>query len=1458
MNSRQGGTPPGSRQLSVIPPNVVVTPEDYAQNLARIQAARAYLATYEAQNEAGLQRFVSQEQELVQRIEAGREAERILAEFQSARGIGQISSPTATEPSVNPAASSLGANYYHPNVYNEAPLQSSARIIELPSSEQSIGEHSRNKPNYRSSRHLSHQQQNYAEALAFAQSAYQQHHPQEPLVPQNWQPYSQNHVQSQSSNGHPVTFGGVGYGIMAPPPISHQQHPRQHAMGVQSSTVAGPYNAYSQDSALNTIQQYPTSTVTSKSTLDGALGAQTEEISHTKVTYSSQKSRAASTSLESSNKHGSTTSGVSNASEAYNKIFNIVKDLRPETVQYIIILVVDALKQQHGLGGVQDLDIARMQVRLPERTQQHLKVTCNYVINQLQALDTATIKQILFRVRANSQKAASASNTQSQSGQPLGLAGVNLSKSGPTLSHTGFQSALVTSRQPGSSHPLHSTPSTKPQTCSSLSAPSQYVASPSTALTIPSNNTQPQNAVHYVTAAQLMAGGTSLKLNHPSGNLDTTDKVMFCHFVPPPNGSQDTLPGGQAPSETVRPTTALPKQNMRSSSSNNTSSPARLTTRTPNSVGPPRTPPVGRSQTPWTPAKADKARLAQDIMRSLGRPTGATPPYSPRTQSVGESPAGKRRRTNSASESPSEVAKRHRSEVIKTGGEITTFGALEHDMLEQSPSVAEQRQGTYNDEAQTRRENGKMGVAGTSVPARGVDVPTLEPTGNGSVPMFDPLGAEPSITTPVRDTGKESEVASESVGELLSQIREDDFTGQSRRDQGGDSSASETGRIVDLLTSLPNTLETVGSEQSTPHKEPPMQLSEAENGAMASPSEDPPSVVGPIGLPAGPRLGLTPAPEVWTPEVAPAPVPVQDALTHDAIEPPISIDTAEPTVLSAVSPLNTVQLEDHRIEYEPTSPVQPGPSRIPLFFPSPSSSHGNDDDRVPDMQLDQTGVDTLGRSHVDSFPLDTSLLGPGSESSAIARDNGKDKWRAIWDDEDDRGIPPIRESATWTISRAASVSTTSVREEGKREVYVLVPPPPEWVKRMKMRIKMAKTRRAARIIDDESDIDELDGLKQNDEENELQRKEERLRQEAVRLSYSRMRESPCRWRGCSALLNSTAKLIKHVSTHAEDRQQPGPFVCEWQGCSRRFSKKSWLSNHLTRHASHPISCAYQNCERAFASSKELLHHHSSYRHRGQPLKRTPDPFEPVNTEPLPPLPLTLPSYMIIPRRIAQHPISKVVHNWLGAKVLENISSFHYSGRRLHAGAPSRSSRRLAEKIAVVEKGGDPARIQALLRRMMHDEYDTIARGRSLKSSERCDDIPSGDITRSCEDGLVLFPSVNDVREGSIEAEQGPDELDLIGALDEHPSRDDRGSEAEQLTLNIDEPVVSSSGVEESMAQLDIAEDSLMAIMGDDAILHQSRSDVLTGDTNVGAAQSQPGRTAALSREEDEEVVEMLL
>lgn len=44
---------------------------------------------------------------------------------------------------------------------------------------------------------------------------------------------------------------------------------------------------------------------------------------------------------------------------------------------------------------------------------------------------------------------------------------------------------------------------------------------------------------------------------------------------------------------------------------------------------------------------------------------------------------------------------------------------------------------------------------------------------------------------------------------------------------------------------------------------------------------------------------------------------------------------------------------------------------------------------------------------------------------------------------------------------------------------------------------------------------------------------EQLQMEAVQLSYTRLRESPCRWRRCGAFLSCTMKLIQHVVQHAQ-------------------------------------------------------------------------------------------------------------------------------------------------------------------------------------------------------------------------------------------------------------------------------------------------------------------------------------
>ena len=42
-------------------------------------------------------------------------------------------------------------------------------------------------------------------------------------------------------------------------------------------------------------------------------------------------------------------------------------------------------------------------------------------------------------------------------------------------------------------------------------------------------------------------------------------------------------------------------------------------------------------------------------------------------------------------------------------------------------------------------------------------------------------------------------------------------------------------------------------------------------------------------------------------------------------------------------------------------------------------------------------------------------------------------------------------------------------------------------------------------------------------------------QAAAELSYSRLRETPCHWAGCGAVLNSSHTLQKHLALHAGEQ-----------------------------------------------------------------------------------------------------------------------------------------------------------------------------------------------------------------------------------------------------------------------------------------------------------------------------------
>ena len=75
MDNGNGERPPQPNVLALVPPNVVVTPENYMQHLQQLQHVKERIAQYEQDLQAGYQRYLAQEEELKKRVEAGRQAE---------------------------------------------------------------------------------------------------------------------------------------------------------------------------------------------------------------------------------------------------------------------------------------------------------------------------------------------------------------------------------------------------------------------------------------------------------------------------------------------------------------------------------------------------------------------------------------------------------------------------------------------------------------------------------------------------------------------------------------------------------------------------------------------------------------------------------------------------------------------------------------------------------------------------------------------------------------------------------------------------------------------------------------------------------------------------------------------------------------------------------------------------------------------------------------------------------------------------------------------------------------------------------------------------------------------------------------------------------------------------------------------------------------------------------------
>ncbi|KAI0737034.1 hypothetical protein C8Q80DRAFT_1348509 [Daedaleopsis nitida] len=183
----------------------------------------------------------------------------------------------------------------------------------------------------------------------------------------------------------------------------------------------------------------------------------------------------------------------------------------------------------------------------------------------------------------------------------------------------------------------------------------------------------------------------------------------------------------------------------------------------------------------------------------------------------------------------------------------------------------------------------------------------------------------------------------------------------------------------------------------------------------------------------------------------------------------------------------------------------------------------------------------------------------------------------------------------------------------------------------------------------------------------------------------------------------------------------------WHGClGNKFVDKARLLKHLWKHASVPLLCPYEGCNEQFDEAAGQTPQWTAAVERANCIRSGGERAV------LSALPGVVPAYM-------------ERHQWLGARVLENIVCFKWQGRRSNAAVPSRGARRLAEKIAAAELAGStPGGGLAYVRRLIDDEYLNFADGYSSGwHTQVYEEVPSAEVSQMVTNGLVLFAGDGD-------------------------------------------------------------------------------------------------------------------
>ncbi|KAI0371521.1 hypothetical protein BV20DRAFT_1112549 [Pilatotrama ljubarskyi] len=1368
-------------ELIPFAPDSVVTPEDYRINLERIRQVKAALAFYEEQNNQGLQRFYSERQALEAAIEQGRTAAQRLAQMSGQPATDFFPAASVPVAGLSNAPQVQFLPQYQPPapVYHPVELPTSARIDEVhsphldrPSSNaqsthranyydaqarqnpaiHSGSSHARQSANVRPmstdggadqsterggaftawnstatpAAHLNRATQWAQDAQArMSGSAAHSQQPQQQFMPRQTQP--------SRSASHTVR------------PAPQQALPPQQTFG------AGP-SGQTHDSQANQASKQPRYGPSTASSLDGALGASSSSVSesvpHAKVTYSSRHTgRPSQNSPQPPQAQAQPPPAQPPAIDPRDEqqLFDFFKRMSPATVQQLMVHVLTAVERKQRGETVRTA--AEEEAGKPLNESMH-RIT-EVISDRMKKHSIVELKRLFIKFFTILKIGREQAQTYS----------ANISNALPDQHPVASQSVPAPHPRPvpvvppppprpAQFQPRHFASSVKPVRSSSSAAPAPARASatssaPSTSATHPSSSssapyqepTQPAVPQALASAAQATPQHGWFVPREPNGPIAYRDGNGYIRFMYPPTGSVQGASSSAAavPSFVHNPNGVAADAQRRSTPATEVESPG-----TPEEV---EIPPAS----PWTPEKADRTRLARDIMRSLGRPKGSfgdpllTTPSSPVVDKENQNEKDGKRKPPPASR-PSTPPKRQRTEEpdatdVDVDASLPQAEVIDLTSSTSGDTVGESMRTTPDPEPEPKL----------------VNTAAVEPAKEPSPPP-EPKTSDATVEVPP-------------MGRQASTVSSD---------------AADVDRVQAMFAE-PVVPESVASGPPSSTK-------------SSSPPQDP---LGVMDLPS-----------------------VDDRL--------FAVDASDPVDAAAAGSVPPQDASDP----ERTISLSPGRDKVPLFLPSPSDSpvaSGSSPGRPQPQSTPPQEEGVLSDGEFAPRPL------YGHKSY-----KGKGKARQLSVDIDlttPPGSPPPRRSAPRGY-----------------EVYVEVPPLPQYARRMKRARSTSPSESATPSGADES----VNELVEWHAEEDRKTHEEEMR-EAAQLSFDRIRWCPCQWHGCGAVLNSMSTLQKHAALHASDNGEWGTYACRWQHCSHRFSDEKKLAQHVRKHAMAPLHCAYEGCDMSFNTAEALLAHHKSKRHRDGVLRRSYMPTVPADhRQELSPLPENVPAYMSVPLRVSRHPISKERHQWLGPKVLENITAFKYNGGRSKAGEAARGSRRLAEKVAAAELAGiTPEAALAQIKRWIEEEYLAFADGYdgSRESDLRVADIPSQEVNKIIESGLVFWGPEDDqtaqgqeqehVQErGNEETSGGPEGREgqdaggrSVDDADEDARTEEDVEDPRRALAEAQAPATVIDG--DGAAGASGAATALAADAGDSGDVEESRVDQLMEDVSDGGE----GRTA---------------